>query len=486
MAFIKKLHTTMYFSVEILFLCLVLQTLLSEGNAEEILHDKSFVNIPCEFGFSGWKDANGHIYGISNNVLWWYNSTTGMWTHQRVSEELNTSVALNIQCRYRSDYLIVSDENNTFIVNIDAEIWQQVTFDDGFVSLLHAVTWCTDQEFIVLDLWSEFIYRLDVQKAKWIKMAAVPQEMKNLSHPQEYCSHGFTWASSSNTFFAWLADIPYGRESLWRLNTSSFILSLEVEREYNLETTPPLSSRPITWTDSDDTLWVWVRELTGEEVWKTNQVNLLWKQVFVTELSGNEELILKKSHLAWPEEDKICILVSKEECTDGFIRSKTFCRLLIETNNTYEAKDVGRKYSKSTEFPNINSATQVLEPVKMYNHLTVTSPDVTPKELKGIEHDPSWHPKFDLNSSRKPNISLLTERKEPTVKPLVSRVPEGSWHQEHSSVFGAVVFFGTSITIFVVVGMIWCIRRCVHFPKEALLLQDSLSVRYTAIPDTIA
>lgn len=63
---------------------------------------------------------------------------------------------------------------------------------------------------------------------------------------------------------------------------------------------------------------------------------------------------------------------------------------------------------------------------------------------------------------------------------------QSKWHQHNSGIFGSIIFFGTSITIFAIVGIVWCIRHCVHFPKEALLLRDPPSVRYTAIPDTIA
>ncbi|XP_076314347.1 uncharacterized protein LOC143226802 isoform X2 [Tachypleus tridentatus] len=446
---------------------------------------------------SGWTDGNTRFYGISDRNLWLYDSTMGVWNRtslpNKTSEE---SSSWAVRCEHEQHYLFVDNYEEAFVLHTNSSQWHHVP--DANISSSH-LTWCLDGHFFAMDLHSGSVYRLNFKKARW----EIDQEISNFYYNETKPNViGLSWSENhAQVLYLWLKDLSSDAQGLWAANYSTSNISFIQIGEWQYENITVHLGSLVTWI-SNRVLWVWGRgQEEEEEIWKLDPASLQWEQVPIKHdnYQDNRCPSLNKTVTAWTENGKLCVLSTQAECRNNLFDGEIWCLHTsgLETTNFPTPTSQGSvalptQVTSTDEYFSFNNShsrgTQVVTPLLSTVPLSNPSPtNTTAPSTPDLSKESyvSWHPGLQRTRNVS-NIEVLYREEKLKPKMDVSTATRSSWHQKHSTVFGSVVFFGTSLTIFGVVGIIWCVRRCVHFPKDALLLRDPPSVRYTAIPDAQA
>lgn len=391
-------------------------------------------------------------------------------------------------CGDPKKYIAVVGRNATLVLHLPWQHWQFVDTDDvslGYVD--KDATWCVMGYLFGIDPLRETLYLLDPEEAHWTVRQDLPvMNNVNWSTPLGVVN---TWVGFDGELI--LVE-RFGEYRHVMFTNSSGIAWVVLSEDSNSKPWPDLDKhvRSLAFNLGTDRMWLWIdTDDNVPDLWAFNYNESQWEKAspkFAKTLPPLD-LILT----AWEEDDKYCILKRSSDCTAQYTASDTMCWTEDEmtaneterdqpmstielstsptnaavksenspsdANNTSDSGVISSSSSSSTDSPSVsysNIVPEIATPMK---------PVVTKYAAKT-----TWNP------TEKNNDMV-------SIKPARSSFP---WHQ-HTSVFGSVIFFGTSLTIFGLVGFVWCVRKCVHFPKEALLLRDPPSVRYTAIPDSL-
>ncbi|XP_022252661.1 uncharacterized protein LOC111088072 [Limulus polyphemus] len=472
-------------------------TLTSKTSTEDaVVPQRSHPTVPCNLHpLSGWTDGNTRFYGISDQNLWLYDSTMGVWDHVSLPNKTREeSSSWRVRCEHEH-YLVVDNLDEAFVLQMSSSQWHQVPISN--ISSSH-LTWCLGGHFIAMDLYTGSVYRLNFKKARW----ETDQGIANFYYNEtESDVIGLSWSENhAQVLYLWLKDLSSDAQSLWTANYSTTNISFIQVDEWEYENITVHLESLVTWI-TDRVLWVWGRGQEEEEIWKLDPESSHWEQVPIKyeDSQDNRFPSLNRTVTAWTENGKLCVLSTQAECKNNLFDGEIWCLHTsgLESTNfpttvSQDSVALPTQITSSDEYLSSNDShsrgTQVVTP--LLSTVPLSNPTPTNTEAPSTpyyskESYVSWHPGLQRTRNVS-NIEVLY--REETFKPKmdVSTATRSSWHQQHSTVFGSVVFFGTSLTIFGVVGIVWCVRRCVHFPKDALLLRDPPSVRYTAIPDAQA
>lgn len=435
---------------------------------------------------SAYKDIQGNIWGVGDGNLWWFNSTNLSWSLLPLPNGTASSEPWRVACGDPRKYIAVVGKNATLVLHLPWQHWQFVDTDDvslGYVD--KDATWCVMGFLFGIDPLRETLYLLDPEEAHWTVRQDLPvMNNVNWSTPLGVVN---TWVGFEGELI--LVE-RFGEYRHVMYTNSSGIAWVIMSEESPSKPWPDLNRnvRSLAWNLGSDQMWLWLDIDSGmPKLWSFNYNTTEWKQ-------GNKEFSTKLPPLdsiltAWEEDDKYCILKRSSECTAQYTSSETIClsedeMSADESGNEQPTSSVQLTVSQTTD------STVKIEKTGLSTNYTSTSRVISPPTTTHSTVTISSSTTPDVISPVKPVITKFApkttwrpaERKNDVVS--ISPALNSPWHQ-HTSVFGSVIFFGTSLTIFGLVGFFWCVRKCVHFPKEALLLRDPPSVRYTAIPDSL-
>lgn len=460
----------------------ILFSSLSVSSANDLYSES-----PCELrSLSAYKDTQGNIWGVGDGNLWWFNATNLSWSLLPLPNGSASSEPWRVACGDPRKYIAIVGRNATLVLHLPWQHWQFVDTDDvslGYVD--KDATWCVMSYLFGIDPLRETLYLLDPEEAHWTVRQDLPV-MNNVN-----------WSTPLGVVNTWLGFdgelILVERFGEYRhvMYTNSSGIPWEViSEESPSKTWPDLDKnvRSLAWNLGSDRMWLWLDGGNGEpKLWAFKYNESEWER-------GNRAFAKKLPNLdsiltAWEEDEKYCILKRSSDCTAQYTTSETMCwsedDMIADESEIDTSTPAAQLTSTQTTFSTVKSETGTS------SNYTSTSRVISPPTSTHNPSTSSLSNAQEIQNAVKPLFTKYAPKT--TWKPtenendVVSIKPahDSPWHQ-HTSVFGSVIFFGTSLTIFGLVGFFWCIRKCVHFPKEALLLRDPPSVRYTAIPDSIA
>ncbi|GIY57357.1 uncharacterized protein CDAR_49851 [Caerostris darwini] len=446
---------------------------------------------PCELHpLSAYKDIQGNIWGVGNGNLWWFNATNLSWSLLPMPNHTSSSGPWKVACVDPRRYVAIIGRNVTLVLHLPWQHWQFGDTDDINVGYIDQdATWCTHGFLFAADPLKETLYLLDAEEARWT--------IRDDSQVIPYVN----WST------------PYGIINAWDGYNDEYIMVGKFGGNYRVMYTnasaidwvtmcennssnlwPDFSEtsegHSLAWKMGSDHLWLWKEDKGRKELWSFGYKSNKWQRgnrAFESRLPPLDTVLT-----GWENGKRYCVLKRSSDCTSQYAMSQIECWTEAEILSTKSESE------NLVQSPRLTTSATTTQP-KQKNHSTLkpgkdnhesnytsttrvisaptTSTEISTTSKKSIPESPMKPvvTKFGSDANRKSDRG-----------PGVVAVPskEKPWH-EHNSVFGSVIFFGTSITIFGLFGLFWCTRKCVHFPKEALLLRDPPSVRYTAIPDSL-
>lgn len=347
-----------------------------------------------------------------------------------------------------------------------------------------ATIWCTPDEVQVLNLKTGSLTRYpgngQVNVTESSRLPVLPAKK----------SHTHTWYDRDTVYLItdrYLNGTALSNSTtiLWEASGTTMYKNWKVASQWTQGSPgyPATLAKSYSWTAGGG-LWLW-RQLESEcELWEFNTTVNSWSKHSREHISGHGLPIL-----AWArQEDNVpCLLFADMACNST---PYTYCHTHGDTKGQpIEAPTTGATSVEPTQLaPSTGDATTTLS-----YQTTSVSPNTTQKLTFSTKSSAPTKPIAVVTTLSPSHLPPTTMAAAIPSKPIANDSPysvvdssQSKWHQHNSGIFGSIIFFGTSITIFAIVGIVWCVRHCVHFPKEALLLRDPPSVRYTAIPDTIA
>ncbi|XP_035232189.1 uncharacterized protein LOC118203975 [Stegodyphus dumicola] len=438
---------------------------------------------PCELqAISAYKDNQGNVWGIGDGNLWWFNATNLSWSLLPLPNGTAASEPWRVACGDPRKYIAVVGKNATLVLHLPWQHWQFVDTDDvslGYVD--KDATWCVFGFLFGIDPLRETLYLLDPEEAHWTVRQDLPvMDNVNWSTPLGLVN---TWIGLDSELI--LVE-KFGDYKHVMYTNSSGISWVVMAEDTHAGKWPNLDQSEyglsLTWNMGSEKMWLWKNEKGVAELWYFSYNTSEWHR-------GNRHFEKKLPHLlnvltAWNEGDKYCVLQRSSECTAQYTLSHKNCwseHEMIPVDGEFDNEDPTTQLTTivttdvSTQSEGINASQKSTS--------RVISPPSTTKETSPS----SVNSRHEIISLISKHAAKTTRRSSERSNDAISITPARNsvWHQ-HTSVFGSVIFFGTSLTIFGLVGFFWCVRKCVHFPKEALLLRDPPSVRYTAIPDSLS
>ncbi|GFU00765.1 uncharacterized protein NPIL_144851 [Nephila pilipes] len=450
---------------------------------------------PCELHpLSAFKDVQGNIWGVGNGNLWWFNATNLSWSLLPMPNNTASAGPWRVACVDPRKYVAVIGRNASLVLHLPWQHWQFGDTDDVNVGYVDKdATWCMFGFLFAVDPLRETLYLLDPEEAHWTvrdDMPVVPYV--NWSTPYGLVN---SWVGYSNELIMVEKFGVYDHVMFTNASATDWVIMGE-NNSTNLwpDLDQSNEGKSLAWKMGSDHLWLWKEDKGMKELWSFGYRTGNWQR-------GSRALEGRLPPLntvlaGWEEGKRYCILKRSSDCTSQYTMSEIECwtetemiptkeesenqdpppRLTTSSTTTHPKQDniTTLKPEKEGRGPNYTSTTRVISAPTATTQIPTSSRSSKaepPSPMKPVVtkhgNDINWRA-----AMRDAGVVAVIPAKDP------------SWHQ-HTSVFGSVIFFGTSITIFALFGLVWCIRKCVHFPKEALLLRDPPSVRYTAIPDSL-
>ncbi|KAH9380676.1 hypothetical protein HPB48_014598 [Haemaphysalis longicornis] len=353
----------------------------------------------------------------------------------------------------------------------------------------------SDKPGVPRELWGDEVQILNLKNGSLMKYPGSGEvnvsESSRLPVLPAKKSHTHTWLDNGTAYI--ITDryhngsvLSNGTTILWESSGLTKHKNWKVALQWNHGSSgyPTTLAKSYSWT-SAGSLWLW-RQLDSEcELWEFNTTVHSWSKFILEHVSGYGLPILAWSR---PEDNVPCFLFADIACGST---PYTYCHTPGDTKE--QSKDPPTTGMSSVEPTQLAPSTGNSTTTSSYQ-TTSCGPNTTEATVASPKSSAPTHPTLVATTTLNPLQRIATTMAAimPS-KPIANDSPysvvdstQSKWHQHNSGIFGSIIFFGTSITIFAIVGIVWCIRHCVHFPKEALLLRDPPSVRYTAIPDTIA
>lgn len=360
----------------------------------------------------------------------WGIGKNNIWWYNISSQSWNSQIlpnttvkSLKVICVIIDYHIILQGKNVILIYNLPDKQWLEIP-----TTTIHYTIICHNDTLLFIDFETNEIFEMNPFNGLQEKTSQLAVSSPHLNN-QTRISNIIWWTDAEKQTYI-LCET-----SIWKSNGTEWHLLFEHSDPW-----PSLRSQSVAWTQNDQ-LWIWTYENFYDNLWIFNINSKQWHQIEVQPRTNSAS-----PFISWIEKGQLCALISEGECKLSYQSTTTWClQPKPEKNFTSDVNSTKENLTVLSDFTESHSVIQV-----------------------------SWYPKFYPTYS---NISDESKRND---------VSSSAWHQDHSNVFGSVIFFGTSLTIFGIVGIVWCIRTCVHFPKEALLLKDPPSIRYTAIPDTVA
>ncbi|XP_029848263.4 uncharacterized protein LOC8043350 [Ixodes scapularis] len=440
--------------------------------------------VPClAIPMSGWRSTEGTTHLLSSTTLWSLPHGSRTWKHTTVPETLNSS--WRVVCS-NPFYVVLSNGSHALVHTLEGFKWYNVTSSHHKNSTQGSfLIWCTNDEVHSISLKTGTILRFlkdgQLNASNASKLPVMPTKK----------SHTHTWYQGDHVYI--VTDKYHNGTTLkndtvlWKASRSSSYQNWTSVLRWSQGSPgyPSSLSKSYAWADNS-TLWLW-RELNFEsQLWAFNITSGVWLNNKVHHSNTPGHPIL-----AWTELSSIpCLLFSQLNCSSSnFSAAAAHCVKLVtaskaETSSTIRPPTTSippktKTPTTATRVPHANATSRTAtSPLAITTTVTTPTRITTGQTTSAILSSPSNQALPTASSISKDEIN---DSAFPGMDP-----GHAKWHQRNSGIFGSIIFFGTSITIFTIVGVVWCIRHCVHFPKEALLLRDPPSVRYTAIPDTIA
>ncbi|XP_075727455.1 uncharacterized protein LOC142768879 isoform X1 [Rhipicephalus microplus] len=451
--------------------------------------------------FSGHRSQDGSYFALSATKIWTLSPPSpvsnrrgtgkkdAVWRDSPLPQKLSGD-AWRVVCA-NDRHVLLHDGARAFLHTHAVSAWRNVTQEQrrsGFP--VPAAIWCTPDEIQFLNLKTGSLIRFmvddQINVTDSTRLPVLPARK----------SHTHTWYHNDQVYV--ITDKYHNGSALQNTTTVLWKASgLSAEKNWKVVSQwdqgdpeyPESLAKSYSWTGGEN-LWLW-RELGKEcELWKFNVTSETWSVL----RKAHDSAVHGRPILAWSQEgdDVPCLMFADDACdfkpyTDCITQDKLARR---EATTTSTASPVytttGASSSASAQVTTSTGRTESATPPNETS-TTIMTRDVTTTTFSKAT---------TVTSTSYTTLAPMTTTAaaSPTAKAIaggdttstVVDSDQSKWHQRNSGIFGSIIFFGTSITIFTIVGVVWCIRHCVHFPKEALLLRDPPSVRYTAIPDTIA
>ncbi|GFY50839.1 uncharacterized protein TNIN_27251 [Trichonephila inaurata madagascariensis] len=388
----------------------------------------------------------------------------------------------------------VNMEKCPLVLHLPWQHWQFCDTDDVNVGYVDKeATWCMFGFLFAVDPLRETLYLLEPEEAHW----TVRDDMPVVPYVNWSTPYGLVnaWAGYNNELIMVEKFGVYDHVMYTNASAIDWVIMGE-NNSTNLwpDFAQSNEGKSLAWKMGTDHLWLWKEDEGIKELWSFGYKTEKWQRgsrAFEGKLPPLNTVLA-----GWEEGKRYCILKRSSDCTSQYTMSQIECwtetemiptneesenqdsspRLTTSSTTTHpkQDNDITLKPEKEGRGPNYTSTTRVISAPIATTQIPTSSKSSKsepPSPMKPVvtkhDSDINWR-----STNRDAGVVAISPAKDP------------SWHQ-HTSVFGSVIFFGTSITIFALFGMVWCIRKCVHFPKEALLLRDPPSVRYTAIPDSL-
>ncbi|XP_015927957.1 uncharacterized protein [Parasteatoda tepidariorum] len=461
-------------------------------NSQQVAQESDlYTESPCELrALSAYKDIQGNIWGVGNGNLWWFNATNLSWSLLPLPNGTAASEPWKVACGDPKKYVALVGKNASLVLHLPWQHWQFVDTDDfslGYVD--KDATWCMNGNLFGIDPLRETLYLLDSEEAHWTVSRDMPI-MDNVN-----------WSTPLGVVNTWIWDdgelVMVEKFGIYTriMYTNASGIDWVVMASDNLTTVwPDLNQSDkglsLSFKLGSENMWLWLDDKSLIELWTFNHNTTKWRRAnrkFTSKLPSLQSVLV-----AWEENGQLCAVTRSSECTAQYSVSHTECwsendMLLNDDDDNFDsalrlttvsttpnAKSDEGSWKSERFNTNYTSPSRVIPP-------PITSPELPmSSEISPIE---ILNPIKPIITKYSPEITWkTTDQTNKVVSITPARFP--LWHQ-HTGVFGSVIFFGTSLTIFGLVGFFWCVRKCVHFPKEALLLRDPPSVRYTAIPDSL-
>lgn len=465
------------------------------SNRTDNLKAMSELRVPCNtIPRSGCRMKDGTLQVLSPTRLWSLSKSSKTWENYVSPQKLTN--AWKIVCA-NPLFTVLSNGTDALLHRASTRSWINVTQGRHRNSTRAPfVVWCTDDEVHLLDL------------ATGNVVVFFKDGERNLSHSSGLPvsllkkSHTFTWFLNDHVYLItdkyYNGSVLRNDSILWRASRVSAYRDWNVVARWLPGTAgyPSSLTKSYGWADVGS-LWLW-RELSSEsQLWSFNVTSKVW-----TKERSNHTTTLGHPVLAWTEDNHgPFLLFSDPTCSSNYSAS-----------HVHHVKTAAIAKSNVTSTPNLPTTatipTKIETTVAPINNGTATNATTALTTATAASRPlatettslKTMMTRPDHGQTTASTTELTMTVQNPTLPSAssmskddasVSAFPsmnsgQEKWHQRNSGIFGSIIFFGTSITIFSIVGVVWCVRHCVHFPKEALLLRDPPSVRYTAIPDTMA
>ncbi|CAN7995524.1 unnamed protein product [Ixodes hexagonus] len=440
--------------------------------------------VPClTIPMSGWKSTEGTTHLLSSTKLWSLQPGSSTWKHTTIPEKLTSS--WRVVCS-NPFYVVLSNGTHALVHTLEGFKWYNVTSSHHRNSTQGSfLIWCSEDEVHSISLQTGTILRFPkdghLNASNSSKLPVSPTKK----------SHTHTWYQGNHVYV--VMDKYHNGTTvkndtvLWKASRLSLYQDWTCVLRWSQGSPgyPPSLSKSYVWADNS-TLWLW-RELNFEsQLWAFNVTSGVWTKNKVDHRNTPGHPIL-----AWTELNSIpCLLFSRLNCSSNYSSAAAYC-VKPTTASKAETSSTSRPPitlvplktktpTVATKVPQINTTSKTTTPASV-----ITATVTPPTRMTTSQTTSTGTPPTTFNPALPTASSISKDEINDSAFPGMDS-GQAKWHQRNSGIFGSIIFFGTSITIFTIVGVVWCVRHCVHFPKEALLLRDPPSVRYTAIPDTIA
>ncbi|KAG8194584.1 hypothetical protein JTE90_013322 [Oedothorax gibbosus] len=453
---------------------------------------------PCELhSLSALKDIQGNVWGVGDGNLWWFNATNLSWSLLPMPNATASSEPWRVVCVDPKKYVVLLGRNSSIILHLPWQHWQfgdTEDVDGGHVD--KDATWCVSGFLFAVDSHRDALYVLDAEEARW----TVRDDLPVVPNVNWSIPHGVvnSWVGYNNELI--MVEIFGEHNRVIYTNASAINWVVMTEKEPNC-TWPDLNQSmeglSLAFKLESELLWLWKEDKGITELWSFGYSSGEWKK-------GSREFASKLPPLisvltSWEQDGKFCILKKDPGCAfkysvstiDCWAESEMIASSEDSTKSETATGSTTESFTTAQPNPTVNVIPKPEKSTKNFNYSsttrmtsvpTTTSIPYPPTKSSSQSHKPVKKPGVTKHQS-KPDMSWKAAQSDLAQIDIVPST-DSNWHQ-HTSVFGSVIFFGTSITIFALFGLFWCGRKCVHFPKEALLLRDPPSVRYTAIPDSL-
>ncbi|KAL1439473.1 hypothetical protein MTO96_010163 [Rhipicephalus appendiculatus] len=453
--------------------------------------------------FSGHRSQDGSYFALSATKIWTLsppppktnrrgsgNKAGAVWRDSPLPQKLSGD-AWRVVCA-NDRHVLLHDGAHAFLHTHRVSAWRNVTQEQRRSGLpVPAAIWCTPDEIQFLNLKTGSLTRFTVDDhinvTESTRLPVLPARK----------SHTHTWYHNDQVYV--ITDKYHNGSALqnsttvlWKASGLSVYKNWKVASQWNQGNPeyPESLAKSYSWTGGEN-LWLW-RELGKEcELWRFNVTSETWSVL----RKAHDSSVHGRPILAWSQkgDDVPCLMFADTACDS---KPYTDCITQAELAGG-EASTVSTASQVYTTTEASSSASTLTSTTSTGRTESGTPPTGTSATTMTWDVTTTTFSKATTVTSTLYTTSppqTTTAAASPTAKAIaggdttytVVDSDQSKWHQRNSGIFGSIIFFGTSITIFTIVGVVWCIRHCVHFPKEALLLRDPPSVRYTAIPDTIA